>query len=205
MNTQNLQFSGQASGGLTKHGRRQAAGVSGVDSLAVIVGHDVPEHNALNLCHGHPLRPDSIKFFFLQRRKKAFHPGVVIAAARAAHALNRAVLRQCCPKCGTGKLAVSIAVQVGRPESPDTQLLLHVVIHGKTDDLSVVAVQNCRQVQLAVLTLDLRNIRQPLPVGSACGKIPVDQVLRLLRRGDEERDGAGLRASWPAVRCFGLP
>ena len=110
-------------------------------------------------------------------------------------------------------MAAAVAVQghsigplrlAGRPESPNAQLLLHVVIRGKTDDLSVVAVQNCRQVQLAVQTLDLRNIRQPLPVGGVCGKIPVDQVLRLLRRGDEERDGAGLRASWPAVRLLRL-
>ena len=68
-----------------------------------------------------------------------------------------------------------------RPESLNTQLLLHVVIHGKTDDLPVITVQNCCQIQLAVLTLDLRDIRQPLPVGSVCGKIPVNQVLRLLR------------------------
>ena len=160
------------------------------DSLAVIVGHDVPEHDALNLCHGHPLRPDSIKLFLLQRRKKALHPGVVVAAARTAHALNCTVLRQHLPKCGAGELAAAVTVQdhpisplclTGEPESPDTQLLLHVVIHGKTDDLPVITVQNCCQVQLAVLTLDLRDIRQPLPVGSVCGKIPVDQVLCLLR------------------------
>src|SRR5574344_1853616 len=121
----------QASGGLTIHGRRQTAGVRSIDSLAVIVGHDVPEHDALNLCHGHPLRPDSIKLFLLQRRKKALHPGVVVAAARTAHALNRTVLRQDLPKCGAGELAAAVAVQdhpisplclTGGPESPDTQL-----------------------------------------------------------------------------------
>ena len=51
----------------------------------------------------------------------------------------------------------------------------------KTDDFSVIAVQNCRQLQLAVQTLDLRDIRQPLSFGSVCGKILVDQVLRFLR------------------------
>jgi len=30
-------------------------GVGSIDSLAVIVGHDVPEHDALYLCHGHSL------------------------------------------------------------------------------------------------------------------------------------------------------
>ena len=41
-----------------------------------------------------PLRLDSIERFFLQRSIKALHPGVVIAAACTARALNRVVLRQ---------------------------------------------------------------------------------------------------------------
>ena len=84
----------------------------------------------------------------------------------------------------------------------------------KTDDFSVIAVQNCRQLQLAVQTLDLRNIRQPLPVGGACGKVPVDQVLRFLRSQAHFCQTAGVtrrameQASalhGPPYACFGLP
>jgi len=87
-------------------------------------------------------------------------------------------------------LTAAVAVQdhsirplrlTGEAERPNTQLLLYIVIHGKIDDLPVITVQNCCQIQLAVLILDVRDIRQTLPVGSVCGKIPVDQVLCLLR------------------------
>ena len=120
-------------------------------------------------------------------------------------------------------MAAAVAVQghsigslrlAGRPKSPDTQLLLHVVIHGKTDDLSVVAVQNCRQVQPAVQKLDLRDIRQPLPVGGVCGKVPLDQVLRFLRSQVRFCQTVGVTRSameqasalhGTPYACFGLP
>ena len=113
-------------------------------------------------------------------------------------------------------MAAAVAVQghsigslrlAGRPKSPDTQLLLHVVIHGKTDDLSVVAVQNCRQVQPAVQKLDLRDIRQPLPVGGVCGKVPLDQVLRFCQTVGVTRSAMEQASALHGTpyACFGLP
>jgi hypothetical protein len=61
VNTQNLQLSDQASGGLTIHGRRQTGGVRGVDSLSVIVGHNVPEHEVVSRILCKPPKSGRIK------------------------------------------------------------------------------------------------------------------------------------------------
>ncbi|MCI6398405.1 MAG: hypothetical protein MR825_05110, partial [Lawsonibacter sp.] len=44
----------------------------------------------------------------------------------------------------------------GRAKSVDTEFLPHVVIHGKTYDLTVITVQNGCDVKLSVCARDLR-------------------------------------------------
>jgi len=62
----------QVFGCLTIHGQRQTTGVRSVDLLSMIVDHDVPVHNALNLRHGQPLRPLPYSFSFFSAAKKRF-------------------------------------------------------------------------------------------------------------------------------------
>lgn len=112
-----------------------------------------------------------VQLFFLQRGKKALHASVVLAASGTAHALNRAIPGQHLTEICAGKLAAAVTVQnhargslslAGRAKSVDTEFLPHVVIHGKTYDLTVITVQNGCDVKLSVCARDLRDICQPL-------------------------------------------
>lgn len=96
------------------------------------------------------LRVNLVKFLFLQRSKKALHPGVVIASPRAAHALNGAAFSQALSESLTRELASSVAVIdhsastscfTGVLKGLDAELFAHVVVHGEADDLSVETIQ----------------------------------------------------------------
>ena len=43
--------------------------------------HDVAEHDAFDLCHRQPIRPDFVELLLFQRGEEALNPRVVIAAA----------------------------------------------------------------------------------------------------------------------------
>jgi hypothetical protein len=81
-----------------------------LDSLPVVVGHNIAEHKALNLGHRHLPGLNLIEFLVFQRGKEALQPGAVTAAARAAYALDRAVLGQHIPKIRTCKLDAPVTV-----------------------------------------------------------------------------------------------
>ena len=67
--------------------RRESVGVEAVHSECVVVSKDVSENNSLYLLASHSVSRDSVEFFFLQGRKKAFHSCVVIAMVSPAEAL----------------------------------------------------------------------------------------------------------------------
>ncbi len=82
-----------------------------MDSLPVIVDHNVTEDDAFDLNHRHLLGLNLVELLLLQRGKEAFHPGIGIAAARTAHALNGVVPGQSISEGGAGELAAPVAVK----------------------------------------------------------------------------------------------
>jgi len=93
------------------NGRRPAAWVGGIDTLPVVVDHDIAENDSLNLRHRDAVCMDTIEFFFLQRSKEALHSGVIIAFAGAAHALDCPEAYKRGAKDGTGELAASVRMK----------------------------------------------------------------------------------------------
>jgi len=94
---------------LAIHGRSKTARISGIDSLPVIVDHNVTEDDAFDLSHRYFLGLNLVE---LLRGKEAFHPGIGIATARTAHALNGVVPGQSISEDGAGELAAPVAVKI---------------------------------------------------------------------------------------------
>ena len=112
MNTPKYDFlSSQASRGLTIHSRRKPTGIAGINPNTVVIGHDVPEHDAFDLDHRHLFRLNFVEFFLFQRGEKAFHSGVIVAAPSSAHALDGAMPGQSVSECSAGELAAPVAVE----------------------------------------------------------------------------------------------
>ena len=90
-------------------------------------------------------------------------------------------------------LAATVAVKDSSVESAIllTQLLygiyaeffLHIVTHFKSDDLAVEAVENRRNIELSVCTLDLGNIGQQFFQWLVCTEISFYQILSVLSFG----------------------
>ena len=74
--------------------------------------------------------------------------------------------------------ALAIGVAAGVLQGLFTQLCSHVVIHTDTLDAAIEAVQHCRQVELPILTWNLRDICEELFIGFLSGKVMVNQVFR---------------------------
>ena len=66
----------------------------------------------------------------------------------------------------------------GSPKCVDAQLLAHIVVHAQGEDLPVEAVHDRRDIELAVGTLDLRDVGQQLSPRSVRAEILTEQVLR---------------------------
>lgn len=161
---------------------------------------DVSKHDRFHAFSGQPGGVRVIELLLLQGGKEALHPGVVVAASGAAHALDQLVAGQGRAEGLAGKLAAPVGVEdgalrtaipAGLLQGSDTQLRAHIVIHVEALDAAVKAVQHRRQVELAVGTGDLGDIRQKLLIGFFRRKIPLDQVFRLLRLPVRFRQAVG--------------
>jgi hypothetical protein len=96
-------------------------------------------------------------------------------------------------KRGAGKLAAPVTMEnhaagrlgpAGRFKGFDTQFFLHVVVHSEAHDLTVIAIQNRSNIQLAVLAWNLCNISQPLSVfGASAVKFACNQIVSFLSGG----------------------
>ncbi len=99
----------------------------------------VTEHDAFGLSHWHLPGLKLVELLLLERGKKALHPGVVIAAPRAAHALHSLISSEIFPKIRAGELAAPVTVQnhaacvahlAGAFNRMDAKFLFHIVILG---------------------------------------------------------------------------
>ena len=84
------------------------------------------EYDAFDLDHWHLPGLKLVEFLLLERGKKAFHPGIVIAAPRAAHALHSLISSETFPKIRAGELAAPVTVQKCRVRcTPGRRLQTH--------------------------------------------------------------------------------
>src|SRR3712207_8833942 len=56
------------------------------------------------------------------------------------------------------------------------QLRPQVALHRPSDEPPGIGVEHERHVEEALLSIDVRNIRRPEPVGSCDGEVPADQI-----------------------------
>ena len=177
---------GRAEGNPAKDRRRQSTQVGRVNPVLVVVNEDVAKHERFHLIHRHAADRDLIEQFLLERGEKALHPGIVIAMADAAEALNNAAVLQCLPKCAAGVLAAPVGVEDGAAdgetaggclERVDAQLLAHIVCHAQGKDFTVEAVHDRRDIEPAVNALDLRDVRQQLSKRPVRVEVLAEQIL----------------------------
>ena len=176
---------------IAEDGRGQAVGVGSVDAAGVVVADYVAEHRALNLTPRESLAAHPVDQLLLQRSKEALHPRVVVAAARAAHALRGSQRRQLIAVGLAGELAAPVAVDdhspvaempAHAPQRRHAQLGAHVVGHGEAHDLAVETVQHGGKVELAVGAGDLGDVRHQFCPGGVAAEVAGQQVLALLCR-----------------------
>ena len=161
--------------------------------MCVVVAEDVSEDGGFDLFTLHSVCRYLIQLFFFQCGKKALHTSVVIAMSSAAEALDKSVCYKLPAEGVACVLAATVAVK-DRSVEPAvllTQLfygiyaefLLHVVTHFKSDDLAVEAVEDRRNIEFSVCTLDLGDIGQQLFQRLICTEISLDQILSVLSFG----------------------
>ena len=63
------------------------------------------------------------------------------------------------------------------------RVLFHIVTHFKSDDFTVEAVEDGRNIELSVSTLDLGDISKQLLQWFVCTEISLDQILSVLSFG----------------------
>lgn len=147
--------------------RRKPIRIRRIYSYRIVISEDISEYPGFDLGHPHSVCRDTVQEFLLQRSEEALHSGIVEAVINAAQTLPHVIACKKRSEIFACILAASVRMQdgtldrVSHPrslESIDTEFFLHVISHDERQDLSVEAVEDRRDVQLAVNTLDLRYI-----------------------------------------------
>ena len=118
------------------------------------------------------------------------HFSHIIAVSSTAEALDEPVCYKFPAEGIACVLAATVAVKDSSIESAIlltqlfygvyAELLLHVVTHFKSDDLAVEAVEDRRNIEFSVCTLDFGDIGQQLFQRLICTEISLDQILSVL-------------------------
>ena len=132
---------------------------------------------------------------------------VMAASSGAVHALDEIGFLNGPAVQLAGILAAAVGVENRTPKSrigldrvfyrSGTQRSFHVGIHSQTQDGSVIAVKNGRNIELSIPALDFRNVGHTLLQRFGAGEIPFQEVVGLLGH-TVKRDLSGLLA----VSCF---
>ena len=67
--------------------QRWIAIICTVNSSSIVIM-DIAVNNRFDFNHGHTFGINFIELLFLKKKKKTFHPGIIIAAAGATHTLD---------------------------------------------------------------------------------------------------------------------
>ena len=158
--------------------------------MRILVAEDVSEDNSFDFFTLHSVGRYLIQLFFFQCGKEALHTSVVIAMSCAAEALNEPICYKFSAESIACILAATVAVKDRSVESTVliTQLFygvcaeffLHVVTHFKSNDLTVEAVEDGRNIEFSVSTLDLGNIGKQFLQRLVCAEISFYQILSIL-------------------------
>ena len=124
----------------------------------------------------------------LERAEEALARRVVPAVSLATHAADDSVRFEDSQVSGSAVLAAAIAVvnQAARwtptpqrhLERREDQLLVDALAHRPADDASRIKVEHYRQIQPAFRRPQVRDVRRPDTVGSARGKVSLEQIGR---------------------------
>ena len=173
--------------------RRVSSWVKTVYSHCVVITKYVSEDDGFDLVTLHPVSRYAIKFLFFESCEKALHTGIVVAVSSTAQALYQTGFRKLAAESIACILAASVAVQdsafkISASGSQllycvNTEFLFHVVVHFKSYDLAVVAVEDRRNIKLSVSALNLGDIRQKLCERLVCSEITLYQIFFFLSFG----------------------
>ena len=158
--------------------------------MRIVVAEDVSEDNSFDFFTLHSVGRDLIQLFFFQRGKEAFHTGIIVAMGSTAEALDEPVCNKFPAEGIACVLAATVAVKGRSGESAVllTQLFygvyaeffLHIITHFKSYDLAVEAVEDGRNIEFSVSTLDLGNIGKQFLQRLVCAEISFYQILSVL-------------------------
>ena len=157
---------------------RQTVRIYCRDTFRVVISKRVSPDDRLDFLKGQFCRIKLIELFLFQRRKPAFHPGIIPAFANSAHTLDSVQLSERLFVFATRILASTVAMNdhsafyikvfVYLRYCFYTQFLFHIRIHCKRNDLSIITVQKRRHIQFSVLAQYLRVISVSSFLKGAC-------------------------------------
>lgn len=158
--------------------------------MCVVITKDVSEDDSFGLFTLHSICRNLIQLFFFQCGKEALHTSVVIAVSSTAEALDEPICYKLPAEGVACVLAATVVVKDSSFESAvlltklfygvNTEFFLHVVMHFKSNYLSVEAVEDGRNIELSVCRLDLGNICQQFLQWFVCTEFSLDQILSVL-------------------------
>ena len=158
--------------------------------MCVVVTEDVSEDDGLDLFSLHSVCRYLIQLFFFQCGKETLHASVVVAVSSAAQALDEPICYKLSAKGIACILTATVTVKDSSFESAIllTQLfygvyaefLLHIIAHFKSNYLAVEAVEDGRNIELSICTLNLGYISQQFFQRFVCTEISLDQILSVL-------------------------
>src|ERR1044072_3606424 len=146
---------------------------SAMSALAVIEGLDVIEDLHASLGAGvEEMAIDELQF---EGAPEAFHGGVVIAVASAAHGGDQAGVTQSLAIIGAGVLdaAIGMKKQLGRRatmqqrhgQSFQNQSRVNALTHGPASDLAAIEIQDGGQIEPAFLGFNVSDVSHPELIG----------------------------------------
>jgi len=118
----------------------------------------------------HPVGRKLIKLFLFQGGKKALHTCVIVTMCSSAETLDKSRRYKSTAKRIARILTASVAVQNSSFEPAIlltklfygiyTKLFLHIIMHFKSNDLAIEAVENRRNIELSVGALNPSDVGQ---------------------------------------------
>lgn len=169
--------------------RRKIVLVGRISTKTIIVSFDPVKDKLSHLFtrHGGTVQP--VDQLFFQRCEKALHPCVIETTVCSPHALLESIFVKqfavfmagiLCTVVGMQDQISTISVARNRiTNSCAAQTGARMCIHRKTDDCAVKTIHKRSKIQLAIGTVDLRDVAETLHTGRRGREIPPHQIIAL--------------------------